>query len=146
MKMKNKIIVFFLAFFMFFGVVNRLKAQQGLQNKLEAKKQEIENLKKELLNTRLNLNEKQEKEFWKVYDEYTKQKLMMRRKINQTRKSSLSLASTDEQLNKSIDKMLDLRQEELTLEKEYKVNFLKIINVRQLAELYRTEHEFIKQN
>ena len=47
-------------------------------------------------------------------------------------------------LENAIDKMLALRQQELTLIIEYKDKYLEVINIRQLAELYRSEVEFRK--
>ena len=117
----------------------------NLQDRFQQRKAEIEQVKKELITTRINLKPEQEKKFWEVYDKYIEERLVLRKKIIQTRRSGFSMASTDAELEKNIEELFALRQKEIDMDKNYKALLLKIINIRQFAELYRTEQEFIKR-
>jgi hypothetical protein len=140
-----KEIVFVL--YLFVGIVDQNFAQipDKFKNRIEQRRQEIENLKKDLVESRLNLKPEQVTLFRKLYDEYTLEKVEIRRKISQTKKNSLSLTYTDAELEKTIDELLILKDKEVEIEKNYKTKFLKVINVRQLAELYRSEQEFLRK-
>ncbi|TAE65740.1 MAG: hypothetical protein EAZ85_16350 [Bacteroidetes bacterium] len=116
---------------------------EKFRERLEQKRQEIDNLKKEIVESQLNLKPEQIEPFRKLYDEYSWEKIQIRRKIIKAKRTNLNLTSTDEDLNKNIDEMLGMKQKEVEIEKAYKIKFLKIINIRQLAEIYRSEQEFI---
>ena len=62
----------------------------------------------------------------------------MRRLIVETN----TLTTPDEKILANIKESLNLQQKEVDLEKEYVTKFLKVINVRQLAELYKAEQMF----
>lgn len=118
---------------------------QKLKERLEKKRQEIDNLKTEIVEARLNLKPEQVAPFRKLYDEYSLEKVQLRRKIMRTKRTNLSLAATDEELNQSLDELLEMKQKEVEIEKTYKVKFLKVISIRQMAEIYRSEQEFIRR-
>src|SRR5688500_13430704 len=89
-----------------------------------------------LITDRLNLSTEQAPQFWATYNEYSDKKREIRRQIRGLRNETSSLTSTDEQLQKSLQDMIALRQKEVDLEKDYMNKFLKTISPRQLAELY----------
>jgi 5'-deoxynucleotidase YfbR-like HD superfamily hydrolase len=120
-------------------------AQSPVRDKMEEKREEINELKKEYIAQRINLNEKQEEKFWVIYDEYIEKKMRLKQQMARIRRQSDNLTATDEDLNTNIDKMFGLQQEELDLDKQSKTKLLTVINVRQLAELYRSEKEFIRR-
>ncbi|MDO1448109.1 Spy/CpxP family protein refolding chaperone [Rhodocytophaga aerolata] len=97
-----------------------------------------------LITDRLNLSTEQAPQFWAVYNEYTDKKRDIRRQIRGMRNETSTITSTDEQVQKSLQDMIALRQKEVDLEKEYMNKFLKTISARQLAELYKTEQDFTK--
>ncbi len=142
-----KLFIFILFFFIIFLEKNhKLYAQPPtrLEKMYEMRRAEVEKLKKDMIFSHINLQENQTKSFSEMYDVYLKEKLVLRRKIQKTRKSAMSLANTDADLKKNVDDLFILRQEELDLEKNYKTKFLTILNIRQLAELYRSEQDFIQ--
>ena len=53
-----------------------------------------------------------------------------------------TLTTPDEKILANIKETLNLQQKEVDLEREYMNKFLKVINVRQLAELYKAEQMF----
>lgn len=113
--------------------------------RFKERKAEIEKLKKEFIGTRINLTDEQAPKFWKVYDKYIEEKFRIKKQLGKLQRSGFSMAATDEELNKSIDKMFELRTKELDLDKKSKAEFLKVLNIRQLAELYRSEKEFFRE-
>ncbi len=97
-----------------------------------------------LITDRLNLTTEQAPQFWAVYNEYSDKKRDMKRQLKELRTQNSTLTASDEQVQKSLQEMISLRQKEVDLEKEYMNKFLKTITPRQLAELYDTEQEFTK--
>lgn len=109
------------------------------------KREQIENVRKEFVTHRIHLQESQEKDFWEIYEGYIQEKIRLRRQTIRIRKNNFTMTATDEQLLTAIDKIFGLKEQELQLEKETKGKLLKVITPRQLAELYRSEQEFIKE-
>ena len=95
-----------------------------------------------LITERLNLSSSQAPQFWSVYNEYAKKRKVimhsMRRKVDDVE----VMTSSDEQVLAGIREVMDLRQKEIDLEKDYMPKFLKVISVKQYAELLRTERKF----
>lgn len=117
-----------------------VKAQRNFLEKRE----KIEKIKKEYVTDRINLTDEQAVKFWPIYDDYTQTRIKLRRQSQRLRQSGFSMAATDEQIEASINKMFEIKKKELKLDLEVKEKLLEILNVRQLAELYRSEQEFIK--
>ncbi|MDX2303260.1 MAG: hypothetical protein NW226_10690 [Microscillaceae bacterium] len=111
---------------------------------LGERREEIEKIKKEFVTNRINLTEEQAEKFWPVYDAYTQERIKLRRQVQKLKQSGFSMAATDEQLKASIDQMFELREKEFKLDKEVKTKLLEVLTVRQLAELYRSEQEFLQ--
>ncbi|NJL13336.1 MAG: hypothetical protein HC913_10265 [Microscillaceae bacterium] len=101
--------------------------------------------KKTFISDRINLTEAQAPAFWEIYDQYSEQKIQLKRQMARIRRDGYSLAAQDADLLADIEQMFALRQKELDLEKELKDKLLKVINVRQLAELYRSEKDFLAE-
>lgn len=106
--------------------------------------QRIQNAKIGLITNRLNLTTEQSQQFWPVYNEYEAKKQEVRLAIRRLNAETNNLAASDERILADIREMMSLRQKEVDLDKEYMNRFLKIINVRQLAELYKTEQQFTR--
>jgi hypothetical protein len=80
-----------------------------------------------------------------VYNEYNAKKQEIRKSLRQFRSQSAASTATDEKLLADMKEMIDLRQKEVDLEKEYMSKFLKVIKPHQLVELYNTEQDFRKE-
>jgi Spy/CpxP family protein refolding chaperone len=117
-----------------------VSAQDG-----EAAREKIETAKIGFITNRLNLTSEQAPKFWPVYNEYNTKKQDIRKSLRQFRSKSAASAATDEKLLSDMKQMIDLRQKEVDLEKEYMSKFMKVIKPRQLAELYNTEQDFRKE-
>jgi Spy/CpxP family protein refolding chaperone len=108
-----------------------------------AAREKIETAKIGFITNRLNLTSEQAPKFWPVYNEYNAKKQEIRRALRPFKTASAT--ATDEQLLADMKEMIHLRQKEVDLEKDYMNRFLKVINPRQLAQLYHTEQDFRKE-
>ena len=104
--------------------------------------QKIESAKIGLITNRLNLSTEQSQQFWPIYNEFDAKKKDIRRQMRKLIVETNTLTTSDEKILANIKETLSLQQKEVDLEKEYLNKFLKVINVRQLAELYKAEHMF----
>jgi hypothetical protein len=95
-----------------------------------------------LITNRLNLSEEQAKSFWVVYEEFEKKRTEIRKNIRKMTAESRNITTSDEKILSGLKEILTFKQKEVDLEKDYLPKFLKIINVRQLSELYKTEQLF----
>lgn len=95
-----------------------------------------------LITNRLNLTEEQAKTFWVAYDEFDKKRNEIRKNIRQMTAESRNITTSDDKILADIKEILNLKQKEVDLDKEYLSKFLKSINIRQVSELYKTEQLF----
>lgn len=108
----------------------------------EGGNQKIDNAKIGLITNRLNLSAEQSQQFWPVYNEFDSKKKDIRRQMRRLIVETNTLTTPDEKILANIKETLNLQQKEVDLEREYMNKFLKVINVRQLAELYKAEQVF----
>lgn len=104
--------------------------------------QKIANAKIGLITNRLNLTPEQSQQFWPVYNEFDDRKKEIRKQMRKLIVETNTLTTPDEKILANIKETLNLQQKEVDLEREYMNKFLKVINVRQLAELYKAEQMF----
>jgi Spy/CpxP family protein refolding chaperone len=104
--------------------------------------QKIENAKIALITNRLNLTPEQGQQFWPLYNEFDSKKKDIRKNYRKLVNEINTLTTSDDKILANLKETLSLQQKEVDLSKEYMARFLKIINVRQLAELYKTEQLF----
>jgi Spy/CpxP family protein refolding chaperone len=95
-----------------------------------------------LITNRLNLSTEQSQQFWPVYNEFDGKKKDIRKQMRRLIVETNTLTTPDEKILANIKETLNLQQREVDLEREYMNKFLKVINVRQLAELYKAEQVF----
>ena len=119
----------------------KMKAQDDLPNGGRGK-EKIKAAKIGLITNRLNLTEEQSKIFWIVYDEFDKKRSEIRKNIRQMTAESRNITTSDDKILADIKEIMNLKQKEVDLEKEYLSKFLKTINIRQVSELYKTEQLF----
>ncbi len=105
-------------------------------------RENIKNAKVGMITNRLNLTAEQAPKFWVVYNEYEKETKSIRQKLKKLTEDTGSLAASDEKISKNVNLMMELRQQEVNLEKDYLERFKKVISIRQYAELKRTEKAF----
>ena len=119
----------------------KMKAQDDFPNGGKGK-EKIKVAKIGLITNRLSLTEEQSKIFWIVYDEFDKKRSDIRTNIRQMTAESRNITTSDDKILADIKEIMNLKQKEVDLEKEYLSKFLKTINIRQVSELYKTEQLF----
>ncbi len=108
----------------------------------EGGNQKLDNAKIGLITNRLNLSAEQSQQFWPIYNEFDSKKKDIRKHMRRLIVETNTLTTPDEKILANIKETLNLQQKEVDLEREYMNKFLKVINVRQLAELYKAEQVF----
>ena len=103
-------------------------------------REEVEKIRMAIIQERLQLTPEQAKNFMPLLRQYRKEQMDMRRQIMKLRRKSLVM--TDDDLKKAMDQEFDLREKEVALARKYHKEFLTVLNVRQVAELYQSELEF----
>lgn len=121
-----------------FASISNIKAQD---EQLRGK-EKIKAAKVGLITNRLSLTEEQAKGFWAIYDEFDRKRSDIRKNIRQMTAESRNITTTDDKILADLKEVLSLKQKEVDLEKEYLSKFLKVINIRQISELYKTEQLF----
>jgi Spy/CpxP family protein refolding chaperone len=104
--------------------------------------QKIEAARIGMITNRLNLSTDQATAFWPIFNEYEGSKMEIKKGLRKHLSESRSLANTDEKILAELKEMMALRQKEIDLDKDYMGKFLKVINPRQVSELYRTDQMF----
>ena len=110
------------------------------QGNMQSKKSDewYESAKIGMITSRLNLAADQATSFWPVYNEYTVKKREVRKSLGEHLSESRSLANTDDKITAELKEILALKQKEVDLEKEYVNKFLKVLNPKQVVELFKT--------
>ncbi len=103
----------------------------------------IQQAKIAFLTEKLQLNSNQAEKFWPVYNQYEADRQQARSKSRLNKRADFT-SLTDQQVRASINEMHANRQNELNIEKQYVDKFLRVISVKQLATLYRSEREFTR--
>jgi Skp family chaperone for outer membrane proteins len=106
----------------------------------QAFKEKIEAAKVGIITQQLNLTTEQSKTFWPMYNKYTEELETVRKQQREIRKNFQT--RSDDQLRKDMDKVIELKEKEIAVEKKYLQEFMKVINVRQVAMLYRADKMF----
>ena len=107
----------------------------------QASRERIETMKIGYLTDRLNLTSEEAKNFWPVYNKYQNELQTLRRNRRNNLQDSIE-SQSDADLEKMVDGELAFRQSELDIMKKYLPQFKKILSVRKVALLYRSEEDF----
>ena len=112
---------------------------------LKAQNKSVESARIAFITQKINLTTVQAEKFWPVYNEFHSQKKEIRKSIRGLHNQlGDNPEITTDKIKQNINQIISLKQEEVTLEKEYMNRFLLIINPRQLADLLLAEREFQK--
>jgi hypothetical protein len=120
-----------------------LKAQDRARNR-EDKKERIEAMKIGFLTKRLELTPDEAKGFWPVYNQMTKELETIRKNRRSDRQDAKEEFEnlTDKEVEKLVDNEIVFRQHELDIMKKYHEQFKKVLPIKKVALLYRSEEEF----
>ncbi|MEL6535444.1 MAG: Spy/CpxP family protein refolding chaperone [Bacteroidota bacterium] len=115
-------------------------AQPG-EGRRSARQQEMESARIAFLTQKLDLTSEQAQQFWPIYFELEDKRREIRKSLRDTRMEAGAEFSEEEASN-MIVAFQDMRQKELTLEKEYSQKMLGVLSARQVVKLLRAEEEF----
>lgn len=131
--MKN---VFLLSFLFFTTVI--------IAQERRPAKERVDAMKIGFLTERLNLTSEEAKTFWPVYnmysDELEKLRKSRRENILNTKENLDDLS--DAELEKNVDNEINFRQNELEIIKKYHPQFKKVLPIKKVAKLYKSEDDF----
>ena len=110
----------------------------------ENSREKIEAMKVAFITQELSLTTAEAQLFWPVYNDYEQKKKDIRKDLRQTQKGKLK--NLDQMSDKEIEEMIDLEieydQKELDLKKEYHSKLKKVLSMKKIALLYKTEDKF----
>ncbi len=92
---------------------------------------------------KLDLNEEEAKKFWPVFNQYEKEKMEIFKRYKETPKAYTSMSDAD--ADQFLKNMVDIKEREFQIEKEYVSKFRKVLAPKKVAGLYYYEREFKKE-
>jgi len=98
-----------------------------------------------LISERLNLTPEQAEKFWPLYRQFLDQKKSIQTQFKDRLGGIDPKNATEEETKKVLELRLELKQRELSLEKEYSERLLNVITSKQLVSLRQAEQEFRKK-
>ncbi len=139
--MKQLIVIFLITFF----AGGQVSAQHGNMN--TEKRKEIKEKQKQFIINKLQLTEKEKRDFIPVYEKYTSEReklyIEKHKAMRNFKQNSLNM-SDDELLNLS-DKFINIELKSAQLCKKYNEQFKKVLPPVKIILLYQAENEFKKQ-
>ena len=118
-------------------------AQPGTGGR-QGRMSQLENAKIAYITEKISLTQDQAQRFWPIYNEFTAKRRDLNRRMRETRTNDPD-ALSDAQVKESLTQALNLRQQEVNLEKEYFEKFQKVLSIRQVGKLYQAERQFTKE-
>lgn len=115
-------------------------AQAGRADRLS----QLENARIAYLTDKISLTQEQAQKFWPLYNDFTAKRRELNRRMRQLRMSSPD-GLTDQQIRENLTQALELRQQEVKLEKDYLDKFEKVLSIRQVGQLYAAERNFTRE-
>lgn len=95
-----------------------------------------------LITQRLGLTPEQAEKFWPIYNEFTQKRTDLRLQYKQAEKNINPNNPDPKQQQALVDLGLKIKQDELTLEKEYSGKLTGVITPQQMLNLRQAEHDF----
>lgn len=102
----------------------------------------IESARIALITERLELTPEQAEKFWPIYREYSNKREELRREFVEARRDVKRDNVTEEESKKLLEKGLDLKERQVSLERAYSEKFNKVITTRQILQLRKAEDDF----
>jgi len=88
---------------------------------------------------KLNLTVQEAEVFWPVYNEYNDKRQALK-KSNSWKGQTQEL--TDDEANKLLDDILDLKEKDFAIQKEYLYKFKEVLPSQKVVRLYKLERRF----
>lgn len=111
----------------------------------KSNKEKIEALKAAFITEKLELTEQESKVFWPLYEDYQKDRKMLRvnNNVKDGRNSKPNFEEmTDAEVNNFIDRKLKLEEETALLKRSYFNKIKEVLPIKKVAKLIQVEKEF----
>ena len=107
-------------------------------------REKIEAARIALITNELNLSPEQAQKFWPIYNEFKSKRGEIARNFNQEKRNFDAANATEEERKRMVNRGLELKQQQLNLEKDYSQRLLDVISSRQIIQLRQAEDKFRK--
>jgi len=126
------------------------EAQKNQEINRAQKSGELEAARAAVITEKLGLTPEQAEKFWPVYREFNTKRHELRRTFFEAQRKATGgrkpgkepPALSAEEQKKLLDLGLDIRQQELDLERQYAPRFLEVLSADQVLRLHRAERDF----
>lgn len=95
-----------------------------------------------LISEKLKLTPEQAEKFWPIYREFTEHRMELRKQLREAERTQDPAKPKPERDQELIKLALQLKQQNVDLEKNYSERLLKVISAQQLLTLPKAEEEF----
>ncbi len=128
-------------------VGNSLLAQPLDKEDDPKERQRIESLKIAFITKKLNLSPEEAQRFWPVYNQFNTEMESNKRDSKLIRKAMGDEFATmsDPEIEKFTDEIIAQRRKEVEITEKYYAQFKKVLPIRKVALLYKSEREFRRQ-
>ena len=99
----------------------------------------MKEFKMQVISEHLALSSEDSTKFWPVFEEFEGEMESIRREMMDMTKGLV--AKSDKQLEKDIERMFELKTQQLAIEQKYYTRFKEVISIRQIAALYQAENQ-----
>lgn len=111
----------------------------------EQKKAEIRAMKTAFITQRLNLTPEEAEKFWPIYNQFESKMEENREKRKSTRRLDQMEEMSDSEVEELVDLRIQIRQEELDIEKAFHLQVKQVLPIKKVAMLYKAEHDFRRE-
>lgn len=115
-----------------------------IESRSQGKLEKLKAAKVAYLSTRMNLNTTEAQQFWPLYNEYEDKKQKIKKELRKLRIDNDIVTGTDAENLADLRKMMQIRQDQLDIDKEYMEKFLKVFSPKKMVEFYTYEKEFTR--
>ena len=100
---------------------------------------QIQEMRMEFFNKELQLTATESETFWPTYDQFKADQRALKKEYRADRKMELM---TDEEAERYVEDHLILEEKQIALKRQYINKFKKVISIRKIAMIHRTERKF----
>lgn len=122
--------------------VSAMAQTQSRSERKQAKKEEIQRLKVEFFNNKLQLSDQEASDFWPVFNQYEEEQDKLKEKYNLKNKK-LELMS-DAEVEDFVMGQVQMAEDQAKLRRDYVERFKQILPIRKVAMLPQVNREFKK--
>ncbi|RAJ04133.1 hypothetical protein LX64_03011 [Chitinophaga skermanii] len=124
-----------------FGMIPIARAQES--SKPKDPKEKIKSLEILFIAKQLDLSQAEAKNFWPVYDQYTKEvdNLIAENKLAQE-EAAKSNDNSDPMQNQRLEKQFEFERRMVEIKVKYKNEFMKVLPARKVNTFYKAERDF----